>query len=534
MKRLVSLLLSVLLVFSLAACASKQPEQKQTEQAEGSKLDEKVDTNLNETGFPIVKEKITLKMMGSKAPIQGAWEDLSFFKQMEKISNIAFTFDTPPAEVYAEKKNLAFASGDYPDLFFGGALTDTDEVKYGEGQKILIPLNGLIDKYAPNLKAYGVENSQMFPAITHSNGDIYTLPMVVPRASFFVLTSISWINQSWLNELGLSLPKTTDELYTVLKAFKDQDPTANHDMIPISGKTVLHGGILGAFGLLGTGMQVNEGVVQFNPMTDNYKEYLMYANKLYKEGILDNETFTQTDQQLSAKGAAMRLGMFSHAAPFVVVPMEHSLDYTGLTPLTSPVNNKSMTNEYFSVTRGTFAITTTNKYPEATMRWVDYLYCQDGARLAGTGVEGVDWEWKDKSKLTTTSLAPKDIGAEEYRGGHITPDCGTAIPRAEIASGPQEDPAVIDLLANAQKISEYGVVPYPQIYYSLEDADEISTLKVDIESYVSQMEARFITGEEPFTSWDTYVDKLEKLNVEKFIQIYQKNYDANKSSQTAK
>ena len=48
-----------------------------------------------------------------------------------------------------------------------------------------------------------------------------------------------WINQTWLDNLGLDVPTTTEELYTVLKAFKENDPNGNgiQDEYPLVGGT---------------------------------------------------------------------------------------------------------------------------------------------------------------------------------------------------------------------------------------------------------------------------------------------------------
>ena len=41
------------------------------------------------------------------------------------------------------------------------------------------------------------------------------------------------IRKDWLQKLGLSMPKTTDDLYNIAKAFTDDDPDA--DMVPLDG-----------------------------------------------------------------------------------------------------------------------------------------------------------------------------------------------------------------------------------------------------------------------------------------------------------
>ena len=87
--------------------------------------------DVNPEGYPIVDEKITVSMMGMHHPIQGEWADLKFFKTMEEMTNIAFTFDTPSQDVFEEKKSLAIAGESYPEVFFAANLNTTQQVQWG-------------------------------------------------------------------------------------------------------------------------------------------------------------------------------------------------------------------------------------------------------------------------------------------------------------------------------------------------------------------------------------------------------------------
>jgi putative aldouronate transport system substrate-binding protein len=138
MKKWLSLCLSVVVVASLmlAACTKDGGNEANVETREP-------DENFNATGFPIVNEPIVVQMMGARHALVGEWKSLSFFQEMQKKTNIQFQFNTPPQADYAEKKNLAFASGEIPEVFFGSQLSTDDEITYGQ-QGILIPLEGLI------------------------------------------------------------------------------------------------------------------------------------------------------------------------------------------------------------------------------------------------------------------------------------------------------------------------------------------------------------------------------------------------------
>ena len=533
-NRLCVLMAALTLTASFTACGTKQAAStsasSQVKDVGTTATTAEGPAGLNKTGYPIVKEKITLKMMGSKSSIQGPWEDLKFFKKMEEMTNIHFEFDAAPADTYQEKKNLAFASGEYPDVFFGGMLTENDEVTYGSSQKILIPLNNLVDQYAPNLKAYWDKNPDVRKSVTYLDGNIYALPQV--QEALHCLQPSMWFNEQWCKNLGLELPKTTDELYTVLKAFKEKDPNKNgkQDEIPMSGVNGVQAGVMYAFGIVSDDIEVTDGKCAFNPITDNYKAYLEYCNKLYKEKLIDNEIFTQTEQQTKAKGVELRLGSFSHAAAWLVCKPEDDNQYVALAPLTSPQNSKQVWGKYNSITKGTFAITKTNKYPEATMRWVDYLFSPEGSIQVRFGYENEDWKYTDSTKEHYVKIVPDGMNSEEYRGGKVTPDCGTPVPviwdtdllSKEYNANP---PSTERLLSQVEKYRQFQKQAYPQLYFTTEQQEKLATLSTDIKEYVKQMTAKFITGAEPLSNWDKYVDTMKKMNLDEYVKIYQDAYD---------
>ena len=100
-----------------------------------------------------------------------------------------------------------------------------------------------------------------------------------------------WINKTWLENLGLEMPTTTEEFENVLKAFKDQDPNGNGvaDETPLSGSitgwnTGVENPLLCAF-LYNDGssssyrVNLEDGKVSFAPSMDKFKEGLGLACK---------------------------------------------------------------------------------------------------------------------------------------------------------------------------------------------------------------------------------------------------------------
>ncbi|MBO9610165.1 MAG: ABC transporter substrate-binding protein [Paenibacillaceae bacterium] len=495
--------------------------------------------NFNAQNYPIVNDKITLQMMGAKAPIQGPWNEMELFKEMEAMTNIAFEFNTPPNTNYAEAKSLSFASHQLPDVFFNASLTPDDEVTYGQ-QGDLIPLEGLIDKYAPNLKKLLADNPDIKKSITTMDGHIYSLPLIIDQLRADVSARM-WINGDWMTNLGIAkAPTTTDELYDLLKKFKSGDPNKNGkaDDIPLSatklngqaasaGLLSFEGYLLPAFGLLGRDMEVKDGKVRFNPVQEQFKAFLAYMNKLYTEKLLDNEAFVQTSQQMNAKGNQEQIGVFFASSPDLVLKVakpEDSEKHVLLGPLTSPVNDQKLAFKNSKIRRGTFAITSANKYPEATIRWVDYLYSSEGSKL---GYLGKSWKWLDDSKSKWTFVAPAGVNSEEYRG-KLTPDVGGQVPLIKEKDFDNKRDNFVNIFLN--RVTEKELLPYaktafPDVYFTNDEQKRMNVIKTDIRTYVDQMEAKFIVGQESLDKWDTYVSTIKKMGLDEMVKINQDAYD---------
>ncbi|THF84478.1 extracellular solute-binding protein [Cohnella fermenti] len=483
------------------------------------------------------KEPITLKLMGPKQPIQGPWEQMDFFKEMETRTGIHFEFDNPPSTSFAEKKNLAFASGELPDVFFAAQLTASEEVTYGQ-QGSLIPLEDLIEEHAPNIKKLLDANPDIRKSITTTDGHIYSLPQVTELAHNLI--NKTWINGSWMKKVGVDqAPTTVDELYEMLKKFKEGDANGNgkDDEIPLSGSDIgaVRQSILPAFGLLTTDVQVNDGKVLYAATSEGYKQYLSFMNKLYKEQLLDNEIFSHTNEQFTAKGKSGQLGVFLAAAPFLVLDIKTDEDNflnPTLPALTSEYNPNPVYMLNNGVQRGTFAITSHNKYPERTMEWVDYLYTVEGAALANSGIEGKGWKWLDDAHTTWDRIAVEGKNIEETRASN-TPDPGNVIPtfKSKEFNYKINNPVTQWLHQSSEPYLSIARMAYPLVYFTDEEQKRLNVLTTDLNTYVSQMEAKFILSKDVNAGWDDYVSTINKMKVSELLDIYQAAYDRWSQSQ---
>ena len=95
---------------------------------------------------------------------------------------------------------------------------------------LFVPLEDKIQEYAPNvyeLYESGVENWEEF--LTYPDGHIYSMIGNIFSSPNNAVQGTMWINQKWLDDLGLSVPTTMDEFTEVLTAFRDNDCDGDGD-----------------------------------------------------------------------------------------------------------------------------------------------------------------------------------------------------------------------------------------------------------------------------------------------------------------
>jgi len=225
-----------------------------------------------------------------------------FLDDSAKESGIKIKWDTMVAADWSDKKSVLVASGDLPDAFLGSnAFTDSE---IAQNQNMFIPLEDLIKDNMPNLnKAFEKE-----AMVTNPDGHIYSLPKKLPMRP--IVGNQLFINKKWLDNLGLKMPETYDELVTVLQAFKDKDANGNGDVndeIPFGSGNFdpTFSYILPFNNRLGGDntyeMSVKDGKPVYLRTEESYKQGIAAMHEAYKKGLIDPELFTEDTSMSVAK-----------------------------------------------------------------------------------------------------------------------------------------------------------------------------------------------------------------------------------------
>lgn len=492
------------------------------------------DVGFQTTGLPIVEDKVTLTFSGQKAPLAPDFSTMELVKQWETDTNVAIAWENLPDSVYQEKKNLTLASGDLPDAFFNTGFTAADISTYGSNGT-LVPLEDLIEQYAPNLQAIFEKRPEIRASVTSSDGHIYTLPSAEELGIGAVPFFLS-INKKWLDKLGLAVPETIDEFEAALEAFKTKDPNGNGkaDEIPFSFINNWWcadvGDVMAALGGMPDNADhriVRDGKVIYTAAQPEYATAITKLNDWYERGLIDSEAVTQDDKTYLAKGKTDEetLGAYVWWETEEVVGPDRADDYV-LVPALEGVNGRLIGHSNGSEFKaGAFAITKANKYPDVTMRWVDELYDPVMSAQVSWGPIGTTIEENADGILQQADL-PDDVSAGELRQ-KVAPGGVYVILREDFENVILPEPRATQRLND---VAEY-YLPwaetewYPNVPFSDEEIQEISTIETEVKALVDAKRAEWIARGGIEEEWDSYTAQLKSMGLDRMVELYQQAYD---------
>lgn len=517
----------------LAACGDN------TDNTANENSDAELD-NLNATGFPIVEETITLEILAQHDPASNDnWNDVYIFNEYEDMTNIDVNWRMVPSGSANEQINLSLVGGDLPDAFHStSAMSNGDLMKYGE-QGSFIPLNDLIDEYAPNFKKLMEENPTIGESITMPDGNIYGFPtMGDPDFLSFRTAPMMYIQEEWLEALGMDMPETLDEFYEYLTAVKEENPgNVEGGVIPFGSPTANHllNTIRGSFNVANKGrstvnidLDPETGDYRYYPTSEGYKELLEFMNKLYSEGLIAENIFSLEHDQFLADGAEGRYGSTVWYSPTLVMGEDVGGKYTGMPTLEGPHGDKLNINLGSMIRSLTsFIITKDNEHPEATVRWIDHFYGEDGVRLFFMGIEDDTFTYDENGDVEYTDKVLKDDNAafsEQVSQFFTFPGGGYPTMVMQDYFRDAESSAIS---VEAAKMIEPDLIedPWPAILHTEDENKQLQGFGADIEKYTEEMRDKFIAGSEPFSNWDKYVSELEKMGLDKYLELKKEALD---------
>ncbi|OUS71132.1 hypothetical protein B1748_27360 [Paenibacillus sp. MY03] len=538
-------LITILVLSMLAACSKAEtpgtntPAQNPgTSSTTPDQTDGTADGGMtNLEGYPITKEPITIKAVVSYSALRPEMDTTEVWKYIAEKTNINVEVEVLKD---SEKVDLMFASNDYPDILLAVGINANQMTSAVEGDQF-VEMKPLIEQYAPTWNRFMEENKLVYNGSLASNGKLYGLPFI-DFAPFVRNLRDQWIMMdSWLNELQIPIPKTTEEFKNALIAIKENAGKGSipSDVIPyyfmfdryVGGQFDIYGSF-GVYITHGDYLYVDNGVVKDQSTNPAIKEPLKYLRELYSAGVIPPEVFTDDFNTYAAK--------ISSLPP--VVGSYHSYENrqpelgTSMGPLDSGNGQKPLirSQAYIAGPANAAIITKNNKYPVATARLLEAIASDiELGMTISRGIQGVTWDFDSEGKAYQLFWEESPDKMTEHSGQLGLHNSIVALRDQDFYENKWKE-LTYDVKNNRAWAYEnvYKDVVMPNDMVLVEgalDADDVSMMKqyqADLTNYRKAMFADFITGKQDIDAqWDAYVKQMNNLGLEKFVGLKQKGYD---------
>lgn len=511
---------------------------------------------VNTTGFPIVKDTVTLRILCTKIPLHtNGFDKLAFTTDYEKKTNVKIKWEL--METNQNEKIVAMmSSGNFPDVIISDKVLRSSQVeKYGTAGAFLELKTSEIKKYAPNVYKAISSNKNVKKAITCSNGKIYSIPAVDSDMGNQTYAHKMFINKAWLTKLGLSMPKTYSDFIKVMEAFVKQDPNGNgiNDEIGIAVSGV-NGMLAGApQGIEWNGtydsMYVDgKGKIHYFYASEAYRSSIKFLNKLYKINALDWSVFTNK-KSVAEVVSTGKVGCFIALNGSTMLSESNCADYTIMPPLKATASSTPVviTTRGQEIRPYNMIITSSAKNggkKEVALRWVDYFFTPEGYFYKEYGPNGGYYNSNGDgtySKVTTVvngKSVAKYTDADRYAlftPGYVLPGCPAGKtdfwkidPNRTLTSLDKFYSDIDDKLSVStyKNYQSKKYIPYGSIKFSEDEEYQLSQFNSTLHKYVKDCVNSFVSGQSDIdTNWSKYQTTMSSYGLEKLEKLYQSAYD---------
>ncbi|MEK3888771.1 extracellular solute-binding protein [Bacillus sp. FSL K6-3431] len=423
-------------------------------------------------------------------------------QEIEKATNTKLNIEWVSANNYPDRFNVMLASGSLPDLMLVPDPFNPVFKKAAE-QGAFWDVSPYIDDY-PNLKE-GIADIAW--ELTKIDGANYGIPRPRPTEgeTFFIL------RKDWLDNVGLEVPTTSDELYMVMEAFTTQDPDKN-------GKDDTYGflgyvnpedmGGMGLFESMFTGVngewKDENGKLVHVAFLPEIRDALEFLARAYTDGLIPEDFASLQVSQVKDMFKSGKGGILNEKAGGMqeyydqIAQIDPDFDFMNLLPLTN-INGFNPKGSGFA---GANAIS--KSVPEEKMkkilammdRWME----KDTFELHRHGIEGVHHQVENGEIVINTDKMLSDAVGDYNQIVYVSDPYASSVKETfpeEVKESYKEiqDEREKTSVANFSLglYSDTGVIYLPELRKSLQD-----------------IKTKIILGREPIESWDRFVEKLEK------------------------
>ena len=486
--------------------------------------------------LPLVDEPVTFTIWAADPGLPAIGVSLGhethFFRELERRTGIGLRFVHPP--VGAEDENLALliASGDYPHIININPNAFPGGIGPGIRDGTIIEVSGLARTYAPYYWEIINQSDEMRRQTTTDEGYVpgfFSVNQHIQPPWMGLVT-----RQDWLDELGLDTPETYDDWHNALSLFRDEMGARAPMLLQANGFHIFNNFNAG-FGVINGFYQIN-GRVGHGILSDALYDYLVMMSRWYSEGLIDPDFSTRPGffvppNDLTATGIA---GLWQDI--YIMLPVNNMIAMS-----MGDMNYRSVGVPFPARERGQtvylsraevlaeilWLITDNHPDPVTFTRLMNYLFSPEGAIFAMYGIEGDTFVFTEDGEPVFTermynhpsgwSLSETMRYYTRWPGGGMLYDW-----RREVPPGTDQD--VLDTMEIWTRNVDFSRA-MPPVTLTPEEGSEFARIMNDVETHVDEMVARFILGAEPLANFDSFINTIRSMDIDRAIELQQAALD---------
>ncbi len=485
-------------------------------------------SSLEFNGYPMETSETLSYWMPLSVNLIGDYSNLGetpFGQELEKATGIKIEYVHPVSGQEEQSLSLAIASNELADIVEYSWATYMKGAENSIKNETIYSLNDLLETDAPNLAKYLSENPEIDRMVKTDDGQYYVFPFIRSDESLLRSTGLV-LRKDWLDELGLEMPTSVEELENVMRAMKKAKKLDS--VLTLSKSNIEF--LFNLFGATG-GMYIDNGTVKYGPMQESYKTALTVLNRWLEDGLLDSNYINVDSKIFNASVLNDRAGVMVASGGGNMGTWLDNAEQTGkkleLEALEDfkDENGKYYYHQFLSKypKQSSCAITTSCKNPQLAARFLDFAYSDEGHMLYNFGTEGVSYEMENDTPVYTDLI-------KKNADGLSMPEAMSRYIRASGAGPFVQDKRYIEgyYFRDAQRAAlEKWTASYddvkdknlPPFSYTSDESKTYSDVMVEIDKYISQMRAEFIFGTTDISEYGTFVNKIKSLNIDKALEI---------------
>lgn len=488
-----------------------------------------------QTVFPLYEAPTTYTIWVTNSPdlsdIIKDFSDFTVIAEMEKLTNLHWDATLVSFMASTEAFGLMVAAQDYTDVVSGAVSNYSGGADAAVEDDFLIDLSEYVAADMPNLTHWLEEYPDLRKAVVSNDGYICAFPKINDPDN--TLVGSGMLRKDWLEELNMAVPTTFGELHDALVAFRDS--LGAETPMQIADPTGVQLELLSGYNIMETYYQVN-GEVRFGAIQPEFKDYIQMMKTWYDKGLVDPNFVNQsmdimTDYSNVLSGETgvwytCNLSNISVLQKNAADPAFTPLSFCNVT-VNGERNHCSEVQSIFN--QDSWAITTACQNPEDICKYVDYLYSEDGIVLCNYGVEGYTYEYDESGNRVLTDVVLNNPDYSYSLALNIfTCDMQTQVPY--VIDSEKETSNYSELqweCYSSSGINADGDYALPKAGAELtaDEALEYNSIYSDIETYLDEHAAKFITGAEDLSEFERFVETLEQMGVGRCVELKQAAYD---------